>query len=90
MAGSADTGRALSPRCRRAVGGGTVVGSAGASRSARLCFWSNLCVYWEAGDWGTLADRLGRYIPWEFAYKYDAFIDNTASERPPFPPREEP
>ncbi len=51
---------------------------------------TNLCAYWEAGDWGTLANRLGRYIPWEFAYKYDAFIDNTASKRPPFPPREEP
>ena len=33
-------------------------------------------------DWGTLANRIGRYIPWEFDYQYDDFIDGTVDARP--------
>lgn len=41
----------------------------------------------EADDWGTLANRIGRHIPWEFDYKYDAFIDQAPEARPTFPPQ---
>jgi len=51
---------------------------------------TDLCAYWEGHDWGTLADRIGRYIPWEFDAHYDAFVDETAGDRPPFPPAEQP
>jgi hypothetical protein len=47
---------------------------------------SGLCAQQEAADWGTLADRIGRHIPWEFAYKYDDYVDKTADQRPEFPP----
>jgi hypothetical protein len=48
----------------------------------------HLCAIHEADDWGTLASRIGRHIPWEFDYKYDKFIDQTAASRPPFPPND--
>jgi hypothetical protein len=51
---------------------------------------TDLCAYWEGHDWGTLANRIGRHIPWEFEEHYDEFIDRTASDRPPFPPAEQP
>ena len=35
-------------------------------------------------DWGTVAARIGRVIPWEFDYKYDAFVNEHYGE--PFPP----
>lgn len=35
-------------------------------------------------DWGTVAYRIGRLIPWEFDYKYDAHVDQRYGE--PFPP----
>jgi hypothetical protein len=35
-------------------------------------------------DWGTVASRIGRLIPWEFDYKYDAHVDRAYGE--PFPP----
>jgi hypothetical protein len=35
-------------------------------------------------DWGTVADRIGRVIPWEFDYKYDAHMDRSSGQ--PFPP----
>lgn len=39
-----------------------------------------------APDWGTLAARIGRQIPWEFDYKYDAHLDAQFGSRFP-PPR---
>jgi hypothetical protein len=47
---------------------------------------TDVCALHEADDWGTLASRIGRHIPWEFDYQYDAFIDRNAAARPPFPP----
>jgi hypothetical protein len=44
----------------------------------------------DTADWGALANRIGRHIPWEFDAHYDAFLDETACDRPPFPPAEEP
>jgi len=38
---------------------------------------SEMCAGHEAADWGTLANRIGRYIPWEFDDRYDEFIDST-------------
>ena len=35
-------------------------------------------------DWGSVADRIGRLIPWEFDYKYDKHIDEHYGEA--FPP----
>lgn len=35
-------------------------------------------------DWGSVADRIGRMIPWEFDYKYDRHLDGHYGE--PFPP----
>jgi Immunity protein 8 len=35
-------------------------------------------------DWGAVANRIGRLIPWEFAYKYDDHIDRHPNR--PFPP----
>lgn len=35
-------------------------------------------------DWGTVASRIGRYLPWEFAYKYDAHVNKHYGQ--PFPP----
>jgi hypothetical protein len=40
-----------------------------------------LCARIEGPDWGAVASRLGRVLPWEFAYKYDRAVD--AGE--PFP-----
>jgi hypothetical protein len=34
-------------------------------------------------DWGTVASRIGRAIPWEFDYRYDAHVDERYGE--PFP-----
>ena len=46
-----------------------------------------MCAGHEAADWGTLANRIRRYIPWEFDYRYDDFIDSTADARPAYPPQ---
>ncbi len=35
-------------------------------------------------DWGSVADRLGRWMPWEYDYRYDDFRNNTSGAR--FPP----
>lgn len=35
-------------------------------------------------DWGTVADRIGRQLPWEFAYRFDNHVDRRFGE--PFPP----
>jgi Immunity protein 8 len=48
---------------------------------------TGLCEAFEAADWGTLASRIARTIPWEYDYRYDEFLDQTADQRPPFPPR---
>jgi hypothetical protein len=29
-------------------------------------------------DWGTVASRIGRVIPWEFDYKYDAHVNKNS------------
>jgi hypothetical protein len=34
-------------------------------------------------DWSIVASRIGRLIPWEFAYKYDAQINGPEGQRPP-------
>ncbi len=34
-------------------------------------------------DWGSVASRIGRLIPWEFDYKFDAHVDSRYGE--PFP-----
>jgi Immunity protein 8 len=35
-------------------------------------------------DWGSVASRIGRLIPWESDYKYDQHVDQHPG--PPFPP----
>lgn len=40
-----------------------------------------LCAQIEGPDWGAVASRLGRVLPWEFDYRYDRAVD--AGE--PFP-----
>jgi hypothetical protein len=35
-------------------------------------------------DWGSVASRIGRLIPWEFGYRYDDHINDHYGE--PFPP----
>jgi hypothetical protein len=35
-------------------------------------------------DWGSVASRIGRLIPWEFDYKYDQYVDEHVG--PPYPP----
>jgi len=37
-----------------------------------------------APDWGSVACRIGRRIPWEFDYKYDRHVNEHFGE--PFPP----
>jgi hypothetical protein len=37
-----------------------------------------------APDWGTLASRIGRLLPWEYDYRFDDFVD--AHPGPTFPP----
>ena len=44
------------------------------------------CATHQADDWGALPNRIGRHIPWEFDYRYDNFVDQTAGHRPRFPP----
>jgi hypothetical protein len=46
----------------------------------------DLCAESDAADWGAVANRIGRHVPWEFDWRYDAFLDETANERPSFPP----
>jgi hypothetical protein len=52
---------------------------------ALLSAVSGLCAFHEADDWGMLANRIGRHIPWEFDYQYDKFLDGQATV-PRFPP----
>jgi hypothetical protein len=35
-------------------------------------------------DWGTVASRIGRLIPWEFDYRYDEHVNRRFGQ--PFPP----
>lgn len=45
---------------------------------------STVCSAASGGpDWGTVASRIGRAIPWEYDYKYDAHVDERYGE--PFP-----
>ena len=41
------------------------------------------CARIEGPDWGAIASRLGRLLPWEFNYKYDQAVDLGE----PFPPQ---
>lgn len=43
---------------------------------------THFCAAFEAPDWGSLASRIGRYLPWEFDYRYDRHVDATASAHP--------
>lgn len=44
-----------------------------------------LCAtYSPAPDWGSLASRIGRQIPWEYDYRYDEHVDSRFGS--PFPP----
>jgi hypothetical protein len=36
-------------------------------------------------DWGSVASRVGRLIPWEYDYRHDAHVDSRHGEA--FPPR---
>lgn len=36
-------------------------------------------------DWGSVASRIGRLLPWEFDYRYDAHVNSRYGE--PFPGR---
>lgn len=40
--------------------------------------------YSPAPDWGSVASRIGRLIPWEFAEHYDDHVDRQSGK--PFPP----
>jgi hypothetical protein len=51
---------------------------------------SDLCIYRDAADWGALANRIGRRIPWELDYRYDDFLDEASSQRGGFPPEKRP
>jgi hypothetical protein len=47
-----------------------------------------LCDTYSPGpDWGSVAARIGRQIPWEYDYKHDSHIN--AHFGSPFPPRRE-
>jgi hypothetical protein len=48
-----------------------------------------LCEHVSPGpDWGTVADRLGRWMPWEYDYRYDEFRDSQPKDGfPPGPER---
>lgn len=35
-------------------------------------------------DWGSVAARIGRFVPWEFNYRYDQHVNEHYGE--PFPP----
>ena len=52
--------------------------------SALVSAVRGLCAFHEADDWGMVASRIGRHIPWEFDYRYDGFLDREAVPR--FPP----
>lgn len=45
------------------------------------------CARFEAPDWGALASRIGRAIPWEYDYRYDDHIDAQLADHSirPFP-----
>ncbi len=44
-----------------------------------------LCeTYSPAPDWGSLASRIGRQMPWEYDYRYDDHVDSMFGS--PFPP----
>jgi Immunity protein 8 len=40
-------------------------------------------VYSPARDWGTVASRIGRVIPWEYASRYDKFVNESFGETYP-------
>ena len=42
----------------------------------------DLCARAQGPDWGAVASRLGRLLPWEFHYRYDRAVDRGE----PFPP----
>lgn len=47
-----------------------------------------ICDYASPGpDWGTVANRIGRFLQWEFDDEYDGHVN--AYYGTPFPPRSE-
>jgi hypothetical protein len=41
-------------------------------------------IYSPGMDWGTVASRIGRVIPWEYDYRYDKYLDeNFGKSYPP-------
>jgi hypothetical protein len=46
---------------------------------------TSICKEFSPGpDWGSVASRIGRLIPWEFDYKYDEHVNQSFGEA--FPP----
>jgi hypothetical protein len=43
-----------------------------------------ICAGHVGPDWGAVASRVGRSLPWEFDYKYDRFVNEHPG--PSFPP----
>jgi hypothetical protein len=43
-----------------------------------------VCARHSGPDWGSVASRVGRLVPWEFDYKYDRFVNEHPG--PTFPP----
>lgn len=44
-----------------------------------------LCASFEAPDWGSLASRIDKYLPWEYDYRFERHQDDVAVAHP-FPP----
>jgi immunity protein 8 of polymorphic toxin system len=45
----------------------------------------SICAQHEGPDWGSVAARVGRLLPWEFDYKYDRFVNEHPGRA--FPPK---
>ena len=73
---------------RRALPDSIVVGSAlwfmrRWDRTAFVDALTRTCDTLSPGpDWGSVASRIGRLVPWEFAYKYDAAVNRGATRFP--------
>ena len=48
---------------------------------------SRLCASFQGPDWGSLASRIDKYLPWEYDYRYERHQDEIAATNP-FPPPE--
>ena len=43
-----------------------------------------ICDQYTGPDWGSVASRIGRRLPWEYARDYDEWLDHRGGD--PFPP----